>query len=196
MNEDIIAFSVQVIVAIIFFIVTFVRTGSIKKSIKKLQGVDMKFKTTSGVIEKESKDPLKQSFTEFEDSYVLDPSSNEIVKLPDQKNVQVVIQSYHSSALDKLLERFVTSEVEEGSQQDLVDRYERATLDLASMADALSAAEEYKEQLGLDPSTSLDDVYKAMEQHSDLLKQRISEFNKQEVKNDASSSSADKKEDK
>lgn len=195
MNDEIISFSVQVIVAIILFIVTFVRTGSIKKSINNIQGVNMKFKTTSGVIETESKDPIKQSFTEFEDSYVLDPSSNEIVKLPDKKNVQVVIQSYHSSALDRLLERYVTTEVAEGSKQDLVDRFERTTLDLASMADALSAAEEYKEQLGLAPDTSLDDVYKAMENQSALLKQRISEFDKRKEVENETSSSHDKKED-
>lgn len=195
--DQIIYLCAEFIGAFVLFLITWIRTGSIKKSINKVEE-SMKFKTTNGVVDSESNVPVKQSFTPYRADYVLDPSTNEIVRLPEDKNVQVVIQSYHSSALDRLLERFITAEAPEDSRESVVQSYETTKLDLNAMAEAMSLAEEYRDQLGLDPSASIDDVYKAMENQSKLLQQRISDFNlqKKEDESHEASSSDDSEKDK
>lgn len=170
------------------FLITFVRTGSLKKAIKNFSEVNMVKYRTMATREKTA--PSPQEFSEFEDDYVLNPDTNELEKLPIQKNIQAKIDSYLECALEKALERFLPQNVSE--VDDVREDYSKSVEDLGSLGAAMEAAEEYRERFNLPDNYSLSDIYDFVDKHAKELKVKLSEFNKpvkEEEKNGSQTSS-------
>lgn len=160
----------SIVVGFLCFLVTFVRTGSIKKAIKHLQEVDI------------VKHPARkgQEFSETVTDYILDPVSNELAESPIPKNIQAEIDSYIDVALDRALEKFMPKVIEDN---DTVGEYTQTSQDLATMGEAFEVAEEYRDRYNLDPKMSVADIYKYVGEQADKMKADLLKYNQpQEVK--------------
>lgn len=167
------------ILGFVAFCITLFRTGSIKKSINNFLEVDnLKFKTYNSAVAKKRHG---QSFDEEIDDYILNTSSNELEKLPNKKNIQDIIQSYVDTCLERSLEKFLPNVISE--DDDIVHDYDVHVSDLAVLADAMDAAETYREKLGLKPGSSLAEIYEAVDKEAVLLKQKLNE-KKEKLKNE------------
>lgn len=156
------------LVGVIIFIITFMRTGSIKKAINNFCEVnDLKYKTYSLHLKNGSKG---QEFSELVDDYVLNPETNELEVLPNKKNIQSYIQSYLDTALDKALEKFMPNVVKE--VDDVAD-YQNTVQDLAVLADGMDQAEYYREKFNLPDSYTISQVYEYLEKYSKSLKFKL-----------------------
>lgn len=155
------------VLAIVCFIITYVRTGNIKKSISEFKEVyDLKYKTVNSERKK-----YNQSFTPEVKDYILNPASNELEELPKKKNVDDYIQSHIESCLERALERFLPKVNEE---DDLTADYTERCDDLASLGEAIEMAESYREQFGLPDSASIADIYAAVDKSAKELKSKLS----------------------
>lgn len=156
---------------VIAFVVTFIRTGSIKESINNLCEVNnLKYDT----VEKKRKLKHSQEFSETVDDYILNSQSNQLEKLPVPKNIQAEIQSYIDCALERALERFLPKVV---SEDDAVQDYSDCVDILASLGEAMELAEEYREKFNLSPSASLSEIYSRVDKEAQEIKSRIAKLN-------------------
>lgn len=153
------------VVAIIAFVVTLFRTGSIKKSLKEFDSILSKYLT---VDSKERKNKAL-TFSEYVDDYVLGRDDN-LEKLPTPKNIQKQIDSYVDTCLQRSLERYMPDNV---IDSDEVVDYTSACNDLASFADVLDTAEHYREQFGLSDTLSVSDVYEELGKRAAELKNKL-----------------------
>lgn len=162
------------VVGFIYAVVTFMRTGSIKKSVESFVEVDkLKYKTL------ESNKATREKGTEFlpyRDCYVLNPDTNEIEKLPTQENIQDKINSYIECALERALERFAPQHVIE--KEEAVEGYSRCRDDLASLASAMEVAEEYRDKYGLSEKLSMADIYGFVDKKAQELKLHLDSFSR------------------
>lgn len=157
--------------ALLAFLITFIRTGSISKSIKNLKEVqDLKYQTQEDRVQP------SQSFSETVPDYVLNPSSNELERLPVDKNIQEYIQSFVDTALANALERFLPKVISE--DDDTVESYADKQADLGSLADAMDIAEEYREKYNLPDSYSMADIYSFVDQQASAIKSKLADLNK------------------
>lgn len=155
------------ICAFVCFIITFVRTGNIKKSISNLKEVsELKYKT----IDSDRKGYV-QSFTPEVKDYILNPASGELEELPKPKNIDDYIQSHIETCLERCLERFLPKNV---TEDDLTADYTDRVDDLASLGEAIEIAEGYREQFGLPDSASIADIYAAVDKSAKELKSKLS----------------------
>lgn len=158
------------IIAIVCFIITYIRTGNIKKSISDFREVyDMKYKTVDSERKK-----YNQSFTPEVKDYLLNSVTNELEELPKKKNVDDYIQSHIESCLERALERFLPKVKYE---DDLIADYTERCDDLASLGEAIEMAEYYREKFGLSDSASIADIYSAVDNSAKVLKTKLSNDN-------------------
>lgn len=159
------------VVSVVCFFVTFLRTGSVKKSLCEVREL-IKFKTSLT-----EQAPKAQEFTSEVKDYVLNPVTNELEELEIPKNVQEYIQSFVNVALDRALERFMPKDVQES---DVVCDYAQASTDLSVLAESLEVAEAYREKLGLPDTYSIAQIYEAVDVEAKRLKGEIDKIHKKE----------------
>lgn len=160
------------LLGLICFIVTFFRTGSIKKSIKEVLGLKLKINKATQLP---LKDIVSQSFSEEKDCYILNSQTNELELLPTKKNIQELITSSMESCLERALEKFLPKEVIEDK---LYNDYTQKVDDLSAIGEAIEVAEEYRERFGLSDNMSLSDIYSYVDKQAQSLKSKLDELNK------------------
>lgn len=168
------------ILGIVFFIITFKRTGNFKKSLQSLKEYDdmIKYHTAATRAALEEKTPTQQSFTETVKDYILDPSTNELQESPIEKNVQDYIDSHIDIALDRALQKFCPPDVVD--EDDVIADYTNSREDLAVIAEAMDVAEEYRERFGLSDKLSISQIYAEVNKRSEDLKAKLYKTNKKE----------------
>lgn len=172
---------VSVAVGLIGSLFVFIRTRSLSKTLKYLKECEeMRYKTVDTPTEH------KQEFSETVPDYVLNPSTNELERLPVDKNVQEMIQSYIECALERALQRYVNIHDAEDQVMPVIE-YERAVSDLADLSQAIETAEQYREEFDLPDSYSISQIYQFVDQRAKELKQQIS-TKKEDSKNGSVSS--------
>lgn len=156
---------------LIAFIITYFRTGSIKKSVKSFKECLMKYQTIDDKVELEKSGSYSQKFSPYVDDYVLNSETNCLEKLPNPVNIQEKIQSYLSCALEQALEKFLPNfNVQE---DDSVAQYVERTDDLAVIGDAIERAEEYREHYNLPDNMSISEIYSYIDKQAKQIKQHI-----------------------
>lgn len=159
-NLELVTSCVCVLLGVIAFVVTFIRTGNIKKSIRD-------FKEVKDMAKDERK--YAQTFSETKKDYILNPATNELEELPLPKNIQDKIQSYIDTCLDSALEKFLPKVEEVDEYADYTQRID----DLAALGEYMELAEDYRERLGLGDKASVADIYAAVDKSAKELKARL-----------------------
>ena len=98
---------------------------------------------------------VSQSFSETRPSYVLNESTNELERLPSDEDVQAKIDSILSTALERILDRYLPQDVQES---DEIADYAAVRADLSELGEMYERAEEYRERYGLPDAMSVNDV--------------------------------------
>lgn len=175
MSPDLIEFIVQGVfvgVGAIAFIVTFIRTGNIKKSL----GEFMKYFN----FDKNTKQSTSysQKFSEYKDSYILNPSTNELEKLDTPKNIQAEIDSYLDCALERALEKFLPSDVVD--DKNIADYTQRVD-DLSVIGEAIDIAEDYRVKYNLPDSYTPAQIYDFISKQASDIKSKLSDSGKEKI---------------
>lgn len=165
---DVIIGVVFTVLAFIISLVTFFRTGSVKKSISNFLEVNNLSKKYITVDSRPSSDTFAQSFSEYQKDYILNSVTNELEELPVPKNVQEYIQSFLETSLEHAFEKYLPTNVED--RDDVVD-YDRAVTDLASLGEAMEVCEFYREKFNLSPTLSMAQVYDYVDKLSATIKE-------------------------
>lgn len=166
---------VAALVSIIAFIVTFIRTGSVKKALQNLnliQGVtNMTTRAPDYHQSANENDESIQSFENTRTDYVLNRHTNELEEKPEKIDLQSLINSAVDTALDRVLQKLMPdgSEIPDTIETD----YENSIGDLDDLAQAMDIAEEYRERLGLPLEMSVSDIYKRVGEYSSNLLEQI-----------------------
>lgn len=184
-NWQMVAQIITIVLTTFCGIMVFVRTRSVTTAIQVMKEVEnlMKYKTLE---ENEKTRSRGTSFSPYRDCYVLNPSTNELEKLPTQENIQDKINSFLDCALERALERFMPKNVIE--KDDVAEQYSQRQVDLADLANAMEIAEEYRDKFGLSDKMSMGEIYGFVDGQAKALKQRLDEFSKkkEEDKNNES----------
>lgn len=166
-----IAFATIVVCAvacIITFFVILCDTKSVKKSLKAVKEVIMAFRmpnyrSEQSVAEKEQ---TAQEFTPYIDEYQYVADTNEIEKTGKKINVDEKIQSYLTTRLEDMLEKFLNPVKVE--HNDVVASPDEMSGDLESMLKAydnyVETAEDLRAKYKLPTSLATSDVYAAVDE--------------------------------
>lgn len=166
-----IAFATIVVCAvacIITFFVILCDTKSVKKSLEAVKEVIMAFRMPNYRSEKTAaeKEQTAQEFTPYIDEYQYVADTNEIEKTGKKINVDEKIQSYLTTRLEDMLERFLNPVKVE--HNDVVASPDEMSGDLESMLNAydnyVETAEELRGKYKLPTSLATSDVYAAVEE--------------------------------
>lgn len=115
-----------------------------------------------------------QVFDEYADDYEYIESTGEIVKSPERVNIQDKIDSYRSTALDVLLDKYLGNNDNLTGDPGYVDHdYGRLYNDLADLGQCIEIANDYRDRYGLDDGMSVADVYKFVQGKLDSLNTEI-----------------------
>lgn len=159
---------VCVIACIITFLVILCDTKSVKKSIKAVKEVIMAFRMPNYRSEQSvaDKEQTAQVFTPYIDEYQYVADTNEIEKTGKKINVDEKIQSYLTTRLEDMLEKFLNPVKVE--HNDVVASPDEMSGDLESMLNAydnyIETAEELRFKYKLPTSLATSDVYAAVEE--------------------------------
>lgn len=166
-----IAFATMVVCAVVciitFFVILF-DTKSVKKSVKAVKEVIMAFRMPNYRSEKEDaeKEQTAQEFTPYIDEYQYVADTNEIEKTGKQINVDEKIQSYLTTRLEDMLEKFLNPVKVE--RNNVVASPDEMSGDLESMLNAydkyVETAEDLRAKYKLPSSLATSDVYAAVEE--------------------------------
>lgn len=115
---------------------------------------------------------VEQTFTETRPAYVLNESTNELERLPSDEDFQAKIDSFVSTALNRILDRYLPQDVQESD--DIAD-YASVKSDLSDLGEMYERAEEYRERYGLPDTMSVNDVFAAVQAKADELAKKIAE---------------------
>lgn len=196
-----------ILIGLISFIVTFVRTGSVSKALDEelkifdyLEDINLKYRNVD-TCEKAS-----QSFSECIKDYILNTATNELEELPIPKNVQDKIQSFIGTSLELALEKFLPksrsydeycNDLSSVPTDVIADVYQERVEDMASIAESMELAEKYRADFGLPDTASYADIYAAIDKKAQELKAAFNKLvdssnslndnnvNGKEVKNDS-----------
>lgn len=166
-----IAFATIVLCAvacIITFFVILCDTKSVKKSLKAVKEVIMAFRMPNYRSEQTvaEKEQTAQEFTPYIDEYQYVADTNEIEKTGKKINVDEKIQSYLTTRLEDMLEKFLNPVKVE--HNDVVASPDEMSGDLESMLNAydnyVETAEELRAKYKLPTSLATSDVYSAVEE--------------------------------
>lgn len=127
---------------------------------------DMKSKTANY---REKNGVVKQSFDKLIPQYSLNTRTNELVETPDKLDIQELINSNLESCLERVLMRLMPQQVDDGSVALLDDLED----DLDVMNEAFTAAEEWREKLGLSETLDTAAVFGELEKYSNTLKAQL-----------------------
>ncbi len=156
------------IACIITFFVILFDTKSVKKSVKAVKEVIMAFRMPNyrSEMTDAEKEQTAQKFTPYIDEYQYVADSNEIEKTGKQINVDEKIQSYLTTRLEDMLEKFLNPVKIE--RNDVVASPDEMSGDLESMLKAydnyVENAEALREKYKLPSSLATADVYSAVEE--------------------------------
>ena len=171
MNIDfiiwIIVGATTLVISIAAFICTFIRTGSVKKSVNAatevLKGMKQRLPNY-----RESEPASAHEFSELVPNYVYNEETKEL-EVIGQRNIQKEIDSHADCALDKILSRLLPDEYGltgfAGGTHIGNDDYETvycATTPLDDLNELNVWADDMAEKYGLDDSASLRDVIAAI----------------------------------
>lgn len=166
-----IAFATMVVCAvacIITFFVILCDTKSVKKSVKAVKEVIMAFRMPNYRSEQTvaEKEQTAQKFTPYIDEYQYVADTNEIEKTGKKINIDEKIQSYLTTRLEDMLEKFLNPVKVE--HNDIVASPDEMSGDLESMLNAydnyVETAEELRAKYKLPTSLATSDVYAAVEE--------------------------------
>lgn len=164
-NQDLVTDLLLFGLSLISFVVTLIRTNSVKHSVDSFKEVYELRKTVDS-------SSYSQSFTSEEKDYILNPVTNELEEKPIPKNVQDYINSYIDSCLERAIERFLPNNVQDS---DVEADYTERVGDLAALGDAMDLAEEYREKFGLPDNYSMAQIYEAVGKSAEALKVKLGE---------------------
>lgn len=159
---------VCIIACIITFLVILCDTKSVKKSIKAVKEVIMAFRMPNYRSEQKvaEKEQTAQKFSPYIDEYQYVADTNEIEKTGKKINVDEKIQSYLSTRLEDMLEKFLNPVKVE--HNDIIASPDEMSGDLESMLNAydnyVETAEELRAKYKLPTSLATSDVYAAVEE--------------------------------
>ena len=166
-----IAFATIVICAvacIITFFVILCDTKSVKKSLEAVKEVIMAFRMPNyrSELTDAEKEQTAQEFTPYIDEYQYVADTNEIEKTGKKINVDEKIQSYLTTRLEDMLEKFLNPVKAE--RNDIVASPDEMSGDLESMLKAydnyVETAEDLRVKYKLPTSLATSDVYAAVEE--------------------------------
>lgn len=156
---------VCVIACIITFFVILYDTKSVKKSIKAVKEVIMAFRLPD-YRHGEKKEQTAQEFTPLIDEYQYIADTGELEKTGKTINVDEKIQSYLTTRLEDMLEKFLSPQQSE--RNDIVAEPDEMSGDLESMLKAYDSyvdrADELRAKYKLPSTLATADVYKAVEE--------------------------------
>lgn len=177
-SDNAVLFSLAFFVCgVIAFLITLIRTGSIKKSINSfIEVFEMKYKT---VDDKKSSD-FKQSFSKLVDDYIYNPDTKLLEVLPSKKDLQAYINSHLDCALERALEKFLPNVV--NVDDSVVEDYSRSKEDLAVLAQSMELAEDYRDKFGLSDNCSVADIYAKIDEYAKNLKVHLSSVRDKKLK--------------
>lgn len=178
-----IAFATMVVCAvaciITFFVILF-DTKSVKKSVKAVKEVIMAFRMPNyrSEMSDAEKEQTAQEFTPYIDEYQYVADTNEIEKTGKKINVDEKIQSYLTTRLEDMLEKFLNPVKVE--RNDVVASPDEMSGDLESMLKAydnyVENAEALREKYKLPSSLATADVYQAVEDLYQRQKEYVDSF--------------------
>lgn len=161
-NFDSIAYLVALVLSVLNAIITFVRTGTLKKEYKQ-----MVYRSPDYVKD----ETQKQSFDNLKTEYVLNERTNELEEKTEKTDLQSLINSSLDTALDRILQRLQPDGYDlEGDLESEDDAYQE---DLIDFADLLDRAEEYRDKFGLPLSASTSEIFERVQKESDAVRQRL-----------------------
>ena len=166
-NFDNIAYLVALVLSVLNAIITFVRTGTLKKEYK-----NMLYRSPDYV----KTDEQKQSFDNLKTEYVLNERAGELEEKTEKTDLQSLINSSKDTALDSVLQRLYPQGYD--LEGDLESQDDSLQDDLIDFAYLLDRAEEYREQFGLPLTASTSDIFKRVQEESDTIKQRLDNLRK------------------
>lgn len=147
-----------------FFVVLF-DTKSVKKSISAVKEVIMEFRLPD-YRQGEKKEQTAQEFTPLIDEYQYIADTGELEKTGKTINVDEKIQSYLTTRLEDMLEKFLSPQQLE--RNDVVAEPDEMNGDLESMLKAYDSyverADELRSKYKLPSTLATADVYKAVEE--------------------------------
>lgn len=147
-----------------FFVVLF-DTKSVKKSIAAVREVIMEFRLPD-YRQGEKKEQIAQEFTPLIDEYQYIADTGELEKTGKKINVDEKIQSYLTTRLEDMLEKFLSPQQSE--RNDIVAEPDEMSGDLESMLKAydnyVARADELRSKYKLPSTLATADVYKAVEE--------------------------------
>lgn len=164
---------ILIVASVIAFIITFVRTGSVKKSLDNFKEVIC--------MSKDSKN-YSQTFSDKIPQYILNPATNELERLEVDKNIQKYIDSYIDCALASLQEKFMPTNVAV-DDNNYVDYTQRVD-DLGSLGEAMEIAENYREKFNLPDNYTIAQIYDFVDNQAKVIKSRLSSKVKSDNSND------------
>ena len=156
-----------------FFVVLF-DTKSVKKSISAVREVIMEFRLPD-YRQGEKKEQTAQEFTPLIDEYQYVADTGELEKTGKTINVDEKIQSYLTTRLEDMLEKFLSPQQPE--RNDVVAEPDEMSGDLESMLRAYDSyverADELRAKYKLPSSLATADVYQAVEEMYQRQKQFV-----------------------
>lgn len=147
-----------------------------KKYIKELENF-MKFKTNSnifGVVVKGQEFSSKN----MKPIYRVNKTTNELEATGEYIDMDELIQSARDTCLQAVLEKFETLRKSVDTVSDDVEIYDGYRDKMDDLTVLIDRANEYREQFGLDDSTSLQDIYSFVDKKAVELKASIEERKK------------------
>lgn len=164
------------IACVVTFFVVLHDTKSVKKSIRAVKEVIMEFRLPSyRQDDSEKKDQLAQEFTPYIDEYQYVADTGELEKTGKQINIDEKIQSYLSTRLEDMLEKFLSPQKVE--HNDIIAEPNEMSGDLESMLQAydsyVSRADELRAKYKLPSTLATADVYQAVEEMYQRQKQFV-----------------------
>ena len=170
------AMCVFAIACVITFFVVLCDTKSVKKSIRAVKEVIMEFRLPDyRQVDSEEKEQTAQKFTPYVDEYQYVADTGEIEKTGKQINIDEQIQSYLSTRLEDMLEKFLSPQKVE--HNDVIAEPNEMSGDLESMLQAydsyVSRADELRAKYKLPSSLATADVYAAVEELYQRQKQYV-----------------------
>lgn len=164
------------VACVITFFVVLHDTKSVKKSISAVKEVIMEFRLPNYRLDdSEKKEQTAQEFTPYIDEYQYVADTGEIEKTGKQINIDEKIQSYLTTRLEDMLEKFLSPQKVE--HNDIIAEPNEMSGDLESMLQAydsyVSRADELRAKYKLPSSLATADVYQAVEEMYQRQKQFV-----------------------
>ncbi len=130
---------------------------------------------------------VSQSFPETKPSYMLNEQTGELERLPTDENIQEKIQSYITTALSSVLDKYLPM-LNPVVEQDEIADYSAIRTDLSEIGAALDLAEDYRSRLGLADTLTAQQIFEEVQKRADALGAKIKVKG---VKSDAPQSSSE-----